>query len=322
MLHLLFLILKIAGIILLTILGILILLVIILLFTPFCYQVSAKTDGTAKGTKMRCKITWLFSLVELKLLYKDKASAFSVRVAWKRIKGGEKPNEEKEKVIESNEEEEPYEDLEPQEKNEEIDTSDEPFEQEIRGKEENEKSNPYKNPQDDTAYEEKRFRNPKEDERIAEKLKKAGRKVSAFFQKIKCTIKGICDKINLFSEKKEKLIQFLDNEVHKKAFHTAKNTLIRFLKKAIPKKGRIFLRYGLGDPALTGTSLAGLAVLYPFFPGELSIVPEFEEKVFEGKADIQGKFYIIYLLILALRLISSRTVRQTYRDIRKFISDF
>lgn len=322
MLHLLFLILKIAGIILLTILGILILLVIILLFTPFCYQVSAKTDGTAKGTKMRCKITWLFSLVELKLLYKDKASAFSVRVAWKRIKGGEKPNEEKEKVIESNEEEEPYEDLEPQEKNEEIDTSDEPFEQEIRGKEENEKSNPYKNPQDDTAYEEKRFRNPKEDERIAEKLKKAGRKVSAFFQKIKCTIKAICDKINLFSEKKEKLIDFLEDELHRKAFGTGKKALIRLLRGLYPGRGRIFLRYGLGDPALTGTSLAGLAVVYPFLPGEIQIVPEFEEKMFEGKADIHGRLYLIHLLTFALRLLVSKAVRQTYKDVRKFISEF
>ena len=81
MLHLLLLILKIAGIILAIILGILIVLLCIVLFVPVCYQVSGKTDGTEKGTKVRCKVTWLFSLLELKILYGNKSSVFSARIA-------------------------------------------------------------------------------------------------------------------------------------------------------------------------------------------------------------------------------------------------
>ena len=100
MLHLLLLILKIAGIILAIILGILIVLLCIVLFVPVCYQVSGKTDGTEKGTKVRCKVTWLFSLLELKILYGNKSSVFSARIAWKRIKGGERSDEEKGKTDE------------------------------------------------------------------------------------------------------------------------------------------------------------------------------------------------------------------------------
>lgn len=322
MLHLLLLILKIAGIILLIILGILILLLSVVLFVPVCYQVSAKTDGTAKGTKVRCKITWLFSLLELKILYKDKASAFCTRVAWKRIKGGEKPDDEEEKITENNEKEKSDTNLAAKEESEEADAPDEPAEQEIPKEEECEESNPYKVSEDDSTYEKEWSYDAQEDKSSAKKIHKAGQKISAFFQKIKCTIKGICDKINLFSERKEKLIQFLENELHRKAFNVAKRALIHLLKKIFPRKGRIFLRYGLEDPALTGTSLAGLAVLYPFFPGEFIIVPEFEEKVFEGKVNIQGKLYFIHFLIFALRLFVSRAVRQTYKDIRKFISEF
>ena len=98
MLHLLLLILKIAGIILAIILGILIVLLCIVLFVPVCYQVSGKTDGTEKGTKVRCKVTWLFSLLELKILYGNKSSVFSARIGWKRIKGGERSDEEKGKT--------------------------------------------------------------------------------------------------------------------------------------------------------------------------------------------------------------------------------
>lgn len=327
MLHLLLLILKIAGIILAIILGILIVLLCIVLFVPVCYQVSGKTDGTEKGTKVRCKVTWLFSLLELKILYGNKSSVFSARIAWKRIKGGERSDEEKGKTDEvcrkvheeAHEEEEMDTHLETEKETDAPDTQPEP--EDFEEPEADEK-NPYAYPEDSPPHEEKRSDNIEKNNRIAKKIQKAGEKISSFFQKIKCTIKAICDKINLFSEKKEKLIDFLEDELHRKAFGIGKKALIRLLRGLCPGRGRIFLRYGLGDPALTGTSLAGLAVVYPFLPVEIQIVPEFEEKMFEGKADIHGRLYLIHLLTFALRLLVSKAVRQTYKDVRKFISEF
>ena len=327
MLHLLLLILKIAGIILAVILGILIVLLGIVLFVPVCYQASGKTDGTEKGTKVRCKVTWLFSLLELKILYGNKSSIFSARIAWKRIKGGEKSDEKKRKAdeVHSKIHEEAHEEAEMDthlEAEKKTDAPDAPPEQGDFEERETDRKNPYAYLKDSPTHEEKRSDNIEKDNRIAKKIQKAGKKISSFFQKIKCTIKAICDKINLFSEKKEKLVDFLESELHKKAFGTAKKALIRFLRVLCPVRGRLFLRYGLGDPALTGTSLAGLAVVYPFLPGEIQIVPEFEEKVFEGKADVRGRLYLIHLLTFALRLFVSKAVRQTYKDARKFISEF
>lgn len=311
MLHLFLLVLKIAGIILLTILGILILLLCAVLFVPVFYQLSFKTDGTGKGTEIKCRFTWFFSLLELKILYQNRASAFSARAAWKHIKGGNGADGEKEEDTEIHEMDEKKEVDADLAQEEEVEKA--PAESGVHS---------HKDSKDSAPHEEKRTCDTQKDDRAAEKLQKAGRKISGFFQKIKCTIAGICDKINLFSEKKEKLILFLENEQHKKAFHTVQNALLRLLKKIFSAKGSVFFRYGLGDPYLTGTSLAWLAVLYPFLPGEIRIVPEFEEKALEGRARIRGSFSLVHLLVFAARILVSGAVRQTYRDIRKFISEF
>ena len=57
-----------------------------------------------------------------------------------------------------------------------------------------------------------------EHEENSEKVKKKRdgllQKIQTFIKKIKCTIQGLCDKIKLLTEKKDKLTQFVQDETH------------------------------------------------------------------------------------------------------------
>lgn len=89
MLHILLLILKIIGIILAVILGILVLLVCIVLFVPVRYEADGVCKGDFDSLKGKIKVTWLFHLVRADIYYKEKKLKWRVRIAWKKLTGGE-----------------------------------------------------------------------------------------------------------------------------------------------------------------------------------------------------------------------------------------
>ena len=52
-------------------------------------------------------------------------------------------------------------------------------------------------------------------------------RILSWIQKIKCTFGKLCDKIKALSGKKEKLEEFLRDEVHKGAYYKCKKELFR-----------------------------------------------------------------------------------------------
>ena len=113
MLHILFLILKIIGIILLAILGILILLLLVVLFVPLRYRVECESEGDIKAAKAEVKFSWLLHLLSGVITYKDEKLKWNIRCLWKKLsdettaqdiqeekKTSEKPEKKAEKKVE------------------------------------------------------------------------------------------------------------------------------------------------------------------------------------------------------------------------------
>ena len=92
-----------------------------------------------------------------------------------------------------------------------------------------------------------------EHEENSEKVKKKRdgllQKIQTLIKKIKCTIQGLCDKIKLLTEKKDKLTQFVQDESHIRAYESVKKELFWYLKKLRPRKMEAVLRYGFDDPS-------------------------------------------------------------------------
>ena len=315
MLHILILILKIIGIIIAVILGILLLLIAIFLFVPVHYEVQGRCDGDLDSLKGKVQVTWLLQLVRADILYKNGKMKWRLRFAW--IKRGNTGAGKKQKKVQT---------LQKQAEKAEISGIEEEEKTEISEIEEEEKSNHEKSITETNKIEKNEAEKFTTEKGIPEKEKSVDsekngsfyQRILSWIQKIKCTFGKLCDKIKALSGKKEKLEEFLRDEVHKGAYHKCKKELFRLMKHLKPKKADVRIIYGFDDPYYTGQALAVFGVLYPFVGGCISVTPDFEHQVLKGSAYLKGKIYLWHFVQSGWKLIWNRNVRQTYRDIRNF----
>lgn len=311
MLHILILILKIIGIIIAVILGILLLLIAIFLFAPVHYEVQGRCDGDLDSLKGKVQITWLLRLIRADILYKNGKMKWRLRLAW--IKRGNTGTGKKQKEVQT---------LQEQVEKAGISEMKEAEKTEIFGTEEEEASQTVRQKSAHAPESEKRKTEngvPEKEKSVdSEKNGSFYQRILSWIQKIKCTFRKLCDKIKALSGKKEKLEEFLRDEVHKGAYHKCKKEFFRLMKHLKPKKADVRIVYGFDDPYYTGQALAVFSVLYPFVGGCISVTPDFEHQVLKGSAYLKGKIYLWHFVQSGWKLIWNKNVRQTYHDIRNF----
>lgn len=296
MLHILCILLKIIGILILVILGLFILLTGVMLFVPVRYQVEAKGEGTLQSLELRIKFSWLLHLLSGYVFYTDKKADWQVRTGWKKwnVPKQEKvPKAEKktQTVTKSEKAEEPTE------------------REEKQAEKVVEQIEKYQLPKEPVQM--KQTKTKKKKSSFTDKCKK-------IFEKIKRTIDNICDKIKLLRDKKDKVVEFLEDELHQSAWRSGKREVIRLLKYFRPKKIKGRVHFGFSDPYLTGKTLAILSMWYPFYADTVSLEPDFADAVLEGELCIKGCVRGFYFLLPAFNIIRNKEIRQTYKHIRTF----
>lgn len=337
MLHILFCILKIIGIILAVILGILLLLVCVVLFVPVCYKVQAEGSGSLDGIRAHGQVLWLLGLIRVIVDFKDRTLEYTIKIAWKKLGGRPKTVREREdkKEDEGQSEDQEPERIETFEKNEESEAFEETIKQSRQKPEEDgrisketsgvqkeaeadvEEYLEEKQESDEKDYEKDKNKNSSA-KKIKGKLAGIKAKITQIPAKFKCTTEKIYGKIKETSEKKDELTTFITTPAHINTLKKGKQEAIKLLRRMAPRKVTADIRYGFEDPSLTGRVLAGLGILYPFLGDQIQITPDFQEQVLEGNIRIEGRIYAVYLVMMAVKLLLSRDVRQTIKDVKKF----
>ena len=256
---------------------------------PANYLVQAKTEDGIKNLTFEAKAHWFLHLFTAYYIYKDKQSDWQVRIGWKTFnhkdhEDSTRSEKEDSDVIE--------EDVNSSEKNDDL--------------------------KENTSAETSEAEN-----RVETTTKNSGKqcKKQSWFEKIKCTILKICDKIKSFWKTKEKVTSFLTDNVHVEAFKIVKREIGILARHLRPRRIRGFVRFGFEDPYRTGQMLAGLSILYPFYGEHVEIYPDFEQKTLEGDLYVKGHIRMVYLAALLWRLFFNRYVRKTYRDYKKIKSN-
>lgn len=289
MLHILFLILKIIGMILLAILGILILLLCTVFFVPANYLVQAKTEDGIKGLSFEAKAHWFLHLFTAYYIYQNKQSDWQVRIGWKTFNHKDHADYTRSK-------------------------------QDDKGVIIEDVESPEKSDDSERLTSAKKSEAENSAETNTKTSKKECNKQSRF-EKIKCTIVKKCDKIKTLWETKEKVTSFLTDDVHVEAFKIVKKELGILARHLRPRRIRGFVRFGFEDPYRTGQVLAGLSILYPFYGENVDIYSDFEQKILVGDLYIKGHIRMVHLAALLWRLFFNRYVRKTYRDYKKLKSN-
>lgn len=327
MLHILLLILKIIGMIIVGILGILVLLIGIILFVPVRYEGKAVCEKTMKNLQAQVRASWLLHLVSFRLAVKDGRIKWKLRIAWKTMKGASEtePELKAEPELEDTK-------REPKEAKQDEDTGWKTVEKDCETQKEDLEEALQ---MEEKAVEEVREAEKKTVEESAKtdrkKVEKSGKECKSIsksnaekkekeslIDKIKCTFHKICDKIKTLLDRKEKVMEFLTDPTQRKAFEKVKKGIFTLLKKIRPKKLSARIHYGFSDPYNTGKVLAVLGILYPFYGEAVEIEPDFENQILEGSCYIKGGIRVSPFVSLLLKLVLAKEVRLAYRQIKNF----
>lgn len=149
---------------------------------------------------------------------------------------------------------------------------------------------------------------------LVNKIKNVYYKIKAFIRRAIDTVKAALNK----SQAAADTIKHKYTEIRNKVTDPENIELVRFLWTQIkavmniikPAKYNINIRYGFEDSATTGWVAVRLAVLYGLMGMDVSIIPDFDNSIFEGDIYMKGRFNLYSFLIIAVRLYRNKSFRK------------
>ena len=323
MIHILFMILKALGILLLVLLFLVLLIVCTVLFLPFCYraQVLKEEEGFA-CVKASGRVSWLFGAVALTASYEEQKPEAQILLfgasleTWKRrlkkIRRGEAsvPRTEENETENALEAEKTAEQKAPDQK-------------EKQQKVTAQKEQPEQEQEPDAPKKSILERFFGRIEYLPEKLLNlASRLLQTAFRLLELPfrlLEKLEQKIQAgrrLKRKWESVKKFFRSKMFREALLHAKKEVLYFLKKAAPKKVTGTVRFGFNDPALTGETLGILGMIYGKLPKDLSIQPDFQQEILQGDVRMKGSFQAVTAAGIALRLFRDQNLRKTIRHFK------
>ena len=323
MVHILLLILKITGLVLLILLAFILILLLTVLFTPLRCTLKASIDNSPESARGNVRFHWLFHLISGEASWQDGELTWHFRAAWRKYSNADEPVPDPVKTEDHTQK-----------------TKDAPSVPARKGTPADVPAEKTVDPENNDRQEKRNKEQPDDHKAGDEHIKshsgsktaaarpQAGKKPSRImqfinrirsaFQRIKYTFQRFCDKIKALDKKKERISRFLGNDIHQKAFSRLIRETKGLLKRLRPKRASIDITFGFEDPAHTGYTLAGISLIYPVIGEYTCLTPDFEHKVLKGNVFIKEKIRLIYAVIFAWNMLLDRNVRTTYRHLRKF----
>lgn len=322
MLHIILLILKIIGIIIAVILGLAVALLLIVLFVPVRYVIDAGCHD--KKLKAHVKVTWIMHIFRGVISY-DEELFYSIKALWFNIYSSDAESK-KEKRPKKNTENNTK---EKNTKNKHIDA--------IEDKADNAVSKDKKDSVDEAGLEkadciQKKLSLEKSHDEVKEsdekstieengKLHTLVNKIKNVYYKIKAFIRRAIDTVKAALNKSQAAADTIKHkytEIRNKVTDPENIELVRFLWTQIkavmniikPAKYNINIRYGFEDSATTGWVAVRLAVLYGLMGMDVSIIPDFDNSIFEGDIYMKGRFNLYSFLIIGVRLYRNKSFRK------------
>lgn len=134
---------------------------------------------------------------------------------------------------------------------------------------------------------------------------------------IRYRLQAFCDKIRGIRENIEYYRALWESAECRQAFSRCKKQLYWVYKNIRPKVIKAHILIGFEDPSTTGQILAVHGMLYPFLGNQVWLEPDFERQVLEGKALIKGRVTLFVLAKAALILYFDKNIRRVYQLLKK-----
>ncbi len=292
----LFLVLKIIGFILLGLLAFLILLLLAVLFVPIRYRVVAQYEEKAIA---RITAGWFLHLIGVRLVISDQEKSCKLKLFGIPLIDFFSPRKDRRKKRRSKS----HQDKQPAKQS--VHRNKQPVEQSVHLDEQPVEQSVHQNKQNNLQINEEQQQIGSEKEKASGfDTDQASDEKASFFTKVRIYINRISDKIKKIRKKETNLkeqynkwLVVLKRDRTKEALEKCKNTLCKVLKAVLPRKWKLFVHYGMEDPALTADILGYYWMLFAVLSGHIDCQPDFENKVFECNLHAKGYIRMITMVI-------------------------
>lgn len=284
--NVLFLILKIIGIVLLVLLGILLFLVLSVVFIPVRYHIRGKGE-VPEEFESDIVVSWWLHLIHVRIRYGNNGLKYKFRILGIPINfNREKPKDLKTPKTQA--EPKPVEHTEKAEESSQNTVSQET------------ESSPRTAP-----TKPKRTKQSKAKPQRQGWLRQKWQEFKRGFLRLKEQIRNIKS--------------IISDETNQRAVLVLFQELKYLLKHYSPRNASGEVQYGMEDPAQTG-QLLGAASIFPFwYRYKISVIPDFETEssYAKGRLSMKGRIRSFHLLVSGVRLIRNTDIRKLINQIRK-----
>lgn len=309
------LLLKIVGILLL----ILLFLVVLILFVPLRYRVNTIFY---EEKRVRGRVSWLWFVVRAAFLWEEGELHWKLRVFGIRIMSGDgngsaSSHSEKNKQKKRNKKRKDAKNKQKVIEDQREDSS----EQNIGKEQEKEQTGSRaeeRNPVATRSSKEKTPAKPRKRRGIIAWMQKLWERIKNFFRTLRKLFRLFREKVHSLHD----LADLLREEETRRSICIVKDNMIHLWKQIHPRKIRGDIVFGTGDPCTTGQALGGIALLYGWVGSGVHIVPDFQEKRFEGKLDVTGRIRIIALIIIMVKMMFHKDFKQLWQKLERWKEDF
>lgn len=318
MLGIVLLILKILGIIILVLLGVIIFLMLFLLFVPVSYHVQGEFHNKIESLEISGGISWLLKMTKASFLYQHPDLTWKANFLWFKISSEDEEASSEESALQKKLKSLKKKKVRKKKKAESDSKTEQTQSKQQKAEEQSAESEEVK--KEATQSREERVK-PKERYTSEESSRKSKRKKTTEKKekrKISQTIREICDKIKLFIQKKEEVMELLQDSGNQYTIRKVKKEIFYLLRNVKPRKMSIEGELGFEDPATTGKVLAGIGVLYSIYGNAITITPNFDEVVYDGKFMIKGRTMLFPVIKSGVVLFLDKQVMKTVNILKEF----
>ena len=128
------------------------------------------------------------------------------------------------------------------------------------------------------------------------------------------------DKVGSILDKLGDIFYFLQDEHTQAVIGLMRKQIGRLIGHIIPRKLCGYVQFGLDDPYLTGRVLATACAFYPLYGKTFRLEPDFEQLIFNCKADVEGRVYLFYLTFIALTTYFNKNTKYVINYVKSFMN--
>lgn len=322
MLSIVLLILKIIGIIVVSILGFLLLVIGIVLVVPIRYRVVGIKDSELIA---KVNVSWLLRIVYFKLEYKEQKLTYSLRIFGYTIfsdKPSRKKHKERRHKVRKHKVRKRVVKKKPN-ADKQVLVREQSGEQRITKQTQSMQTEipSLRNTETKEMIEVSESRKTMENtadkkEHVFSKIKGKFKQVCAWFSSIKQKIRDILSLMKEIFRKLGVVKSFLFKVENRPGFKKIFVSVKKVLKHIFPTQLRLKMHFGTGDPCSTGQVLGMICAVCPQILNNTQIIPHFDEQILEGDLYAKGRIRIFTLLVIAVKLMIDKEFKHVLREFK------